>query len=202
MERRTRRDRRRTERWRLRHRFRWLLAPLTLVGLAVAGWQAWQHWDTTGEWPTVIYGTPSAPPTAARMTLRVSATDGDTLASGGQRLRLHGIDAPEMRQSCTRQGRAYACGEEARRALARILGGGMVACEALDTDRYGRRIVRCTNAEGQDISAALVAEGWAVAYRRYAQDYVRQEAEARQAGRGLWGGTFEAPEAYRARQRP
>lgn len=205
VERRARRDRLRTALWRLRDRFRWRrgpMVPVLLLALAVAGWQAWRSWDAPGSSPRVIYGTPSTPPATAHMTLRVSAIDGDTLASGGVRLRLHAIDAPEMSQTCTRQGRPYACGEESRRAMARILGSGMVACEGRDTDQYGRRIARCTNDSGQDIAAALVAEGWAVAYRRFGEDYVAQENEARRARRGLWSGDFDAPEEYRRRQRP
>jgi endonuclease YncB( thermonuclease family) len=151
--------------------------------------------------PRVIYGTPSAAP-AGRLSLRATAIDGDSLAAGDLRLRLHAIDAPELSQTCNRDGRPYPCGEEARRAMARILGNGMLACEALDIDRYGRRIARCTNAAGQDIAAALVAQGWAIAYRRFGEDYVTQEDEARRHRRGLWTGSFEAPEQHRQRPAP
>ncbi len=43
----------------------------------------------------------------------------------------------------------------------------------------------------------MVAEGAAVAYRRYAQDYVGQEAAARRAGLGIWQGAMVSPEAWR-----
>lgn len=193
------RDRWRTRLW----RWRAPVGPVLALAAALAGWQAWRSVQAPAPLPRVIYGEAPAPSQpGARWTLRASTVDGDTLASGSLRLRLHAIDAPEMGQTCTRQGRAYDCGEEARRAMARILGGGMLACEGFGTDQYGRRIARCTNAAGQDIAAALVEQGWAIAFRRFGEDYVAQEDQARRAGRGLWAGSFEAPSDYRRRLRP
>lgn len=149
--------------------------------------------------PAAISGAPSP---VSRFTARVAVVDGDTLAMGGERLRLHGIDAPESAQTCERAGRAYRCGGEAGAALARILGGGMVACAQRDTDQYGRRVVRCHNDRGEDIGAEMVRQGWAIAFRRYALDYVSQEAEARAARRGLWAGRFEDPADWRRNRRP
>jgi endonuclease YncB( thermonuclease family) len=128
--------------------------------------------------------------------------DGDTLSMGAERLRIHGIDAPEMAQSCERGGTAYACGEAARAAMAAILGRGLVSCDQLDTDQYQRRIVRCTDEQGRDIGAELVRQGWALAFTRFSAAYVPQEAEARRARRGLWEGRFDAPWDWRARPRP
>lgn len=152
--------------------------------------------------PIVIYGPGTAPPPAARFTVRAAVVDGDTLAAGAERLRLHGIDAPEARQRCERGGRPYDCGREATAAMARILGRGMVSCEQFDTDRYGRRVVRCHDENGTDIGAELVRQGWAVAFRRYSLAYLPQELAARMAGRGLWAGRFEQPAAWREQQRP
>lgn len=160
---------------------------------------------TSAAMPRVVYGTTTpgqqeaGPPT--RFTARAMAVDGDTLAVGNDRLRLNGIDAPEMGQVCERGGQGYDCGEAARAAMSRILGEGAVACEAIGTDRYGRRVVRCLAAGGQDIAAALVAQGWAMAYRQYSLDYIAQEDTARAVGRGMWAGRFEAPWDYRQRQR-
>lgn len=160
--------------------------------------------------PRVVHGFPegtrahptSAIPANGAFTAHVTVVDGDTLAAGGARLRLHGVDAPESAQICWRRGASYPCGQEARRAMAAILRGGAVSCRALDTDRYARRIVRCRNAQGQDIGAELVRQGWAIAFTRYSTDYVAQQTEARAAGRGLWEGRFESPSDWRARHRP
>jgi endonuclease YncB( thermonuclease family) len=193
------------ERLRARLRLPWWLrwaAALGLAGVSVAiGWQAGLI-RPVAPLPRVIHGIPevtSAP--SARFTARVGVVDGDTLSMGAERLRIHGIDAPEMSQSCERQGSRHACGEAARDAMSGILGGGLVSCAQLDTDQYQRRIVRCHDEQGRDIGAELVRQGWALAFTRYAADYVPQEAEARAARRGLWAGRFDTPWDWRARQR-
>lgn len=155
--------------------------------------------------PRVIYGNAPPPATeearvAGPFTARVVAIDGDTLAAGSERLRLNGIDAPEMGQACERAGRAYDCGAEARAAMAQILGSGSVTCESIGMDQYRRRVVRCAGPDGRDIAAALVAQGWAMAYRRFSVDYVPQEEMARSQGLGLWAGRFEPPWDWRQRR--
>ncbi|WP_198373553.1 thermonuclease family protein [Roseomonas rosulenta] len=180
---------------------RWA-AALAFAGIAVfIPWQAGLI-RPVGQVPRVVYGIPDGTPApATRFSARVGVVDGDTLSMGADRLRIHGIDAPEAAQSCERGGQPYACGAVARTAMAGILGRGVVSCEQLDTDRYGRRIVRCHDEQGRDIGAELVRQGWALAFTRYATDYVAQEAAARAARRGLWEGRFDAPWDWRARQR-
>jgi endonuclease YncB( thermonuclease family) len=73
-----------------------------------------------------------------------------------------------------------------------------VTCEGRDNDRYGRLIATC-HADGQDLNAALVLAGAAFAYRRYSTAYVAEEQAARVAGRGIWSGAADAPEAFRRR---
>ncbi|MCB1379213.1 MAG: thermonuclease family protein [Alphaproteobacteria bacterium] len=130
-----------------------------------------------------------------------TAVDGDSLRKGGQDYRLHAIDAPELHQTCSdRNGASYACGREARSALRRLLVRGLVTCQPIETDRYGRIVAIC-RAGDTDINAELVRLGWAVAYRRHGSDYVDQEARARAAGRGIWQGHFEMPEDWRSSHR-
>lgn len=121
------------------------------------------------------------------------AIDGDSLRINGEELRLEGLDAPELRQSCTDAGGGpVACGRAARRALVALLGRGGVACEVGRSDRYGRGLARCRRGE-TDINATLVREGHALSYGGYRAE----EAQARAAGRGLWALRFERPEAWR-----
>lgn len=55
------------------------------------------------------------------------AIDGDTLQVGDTRLRLHGIDAPELRQTCEDSaGEAWACGRRAASELAGAVAGGKI----------------------------------------------------------------------------
>ncbi|WP_255744440.1 thermonuclease family protein [Aliiroseovarius sediminis] len=51
------------------------------------------------------------------------------------------------------------------------------------------------------MNAWLVREGWAVAYRRYSRDYIRDETEARSARRNIWSGRFDMPWDWRRAQR-
>ena len=55
-----------------------------------------------------------------------SVIDGDTIEVHGQRIRLHGIDAPESRQLCRLDGKPWQCGKDAANALA--VSGGDKLC--------------------------------------------------------------------------
>ncbi|MBM3518238.1 MAG: thermonuclease family protein, partial [Alphaproteobacteria bacterium] len=144
----------------------------------------------------VVYAD-ALPACAETITGRASIIDGDTLEIHGQRIRLHGIDAPENGQSCEAGGSPYRCGRRAALALDDLIAGRTVACERTDTDRYGRAVAICTVA-GADLGRRMVEAGWALAYRKYAADYIDAEDGARAGGAGLWAGTFVAPWDYRA----
>jgi len=130
-----------------------------------------------------------------------TAIDGDSLRKAGQDTRLFGIDAPELHQLCTAQdGKSYACGQEARRALQGLVRGKKLTCRPVDTDRYGRTVAVCRNGD-LDIGREMVRQGFAVAYLRHSLAYAAEEAEARTAKRGIWQGAFEEPEDWRAEHR-
>ena len=123
--------------------------------------------------------------------------DGDTIDLRGQRIRLHGIDAPEADQTCLDANRLrYRCGAVATRALSALISRKPVRCVTRDTDRYGRSIAQCF-VTGTDIGATLVRSGMAVAYRQYSQAYIREEDRARDARAGIWSGTFDFPWNWR-----
>lgn len=125
-------------------------------------------------------------------------SDGDSLRSGALRIRLFGIDAPEIKQVCQYASSIkWPCGVDARdRLIELVKTAAHLDCTLRDTDRYGRLVMQCF-ANHKDIARTLVAEGMAVAYERYAQDYVAVQAQARDAGRGLWAGKFDMPEDWR-----
>ncbi|PTV97250.1 endonuclease YncB(thermonuclease family) [Rhodobacter aestuarii] len=143
-----------------------------------------------------------AQPVAAEVVQgRARVIDGDTLAIGAVRVRLHGIDAPEKDQTCQDPaGRDWRCGAAATAALERMTARGDTRCEGEDYDRYDRLIAVC-RAGGRNLNAALVAEGYAEAYRKYAQDYVGEEQAARAAQKGIWSGAHLNPEAARRQAR-
>ena len=54
---------------------------------------------------------------------------------------------------------------------------------------------------GEDLGEWMVAQGWALAYRRYSLDYVDEEAEARAARRAIWTSEFVTPWEWRRGKR-
>jgi len=126
-------------------------------------------------------------------------TDGDSIRIGNTRVRLFGIDAPEANQNCTFRGIEWLCGWEATNALANIVGKHWVTCIQRDIDRYGRVVAVCTTGP-IDLSAWMVVNGWARAYRRYSADYVKDEEKAQNAKRGIWRGDFVNPWEWRRPQ--
>lgn len=130
---------------------------------------------------------------------RARVIDGDSMDVGGTRVRLHGLDAPEGKQSCLVGGQRWPCGQRAARALAELIDGRIVACEERDRDR-GRVYAVCRR-DALDVNAWLVAAGWAVAYRRYSENYVEDESEAKAARRGIWRGEFVMPWDWRQGKR-
>lgn len=125
--------------------------------------------------------------------------DGDSLEIGGQRIRLHGIDAPELVQTCLdRSGRPFPCGERAREALNEIVGMAALRCIRVGEDRFQRILARCRLPDGSDVGATLIRQGWAVAYHGDGgEEYRAAEIEAARRRTGLWSGRFDRPEAWR-----
>ena len=129
-----------------------------------------------------------------RMSGQARVVDGDTLVLGKERIRLLGIDAPERAQMCVRPAGDWACGHEASRHLARLIGDDGVICRGGSRDRYGRSLSTCTSG-GEVLNARMVSDGYAVAFG----GYEREQAEARRAGRGIWSGSFDLPKEWRAK---
>ena len=124
------------------------------------------------------------------------AKDGDSLMVGDKEVRLFGIDAPEYDQSCQKTGQDWSCGAAAADRLAQLVNGKTVVCSSVGMDDHNRVLGRCM-VGATDINRAMVASGYAVAYRRYSSDYVSAEDSAKVSKRGLWAGTFQMPSDYR-----
>ncbi len=137
-----------------------------------------------------------APAAYADVTGRASVIDGDTIEIHGQRVRMFGVDAPESAQTCEASGTQWRCGHLAALALGEKIASRPVSCTEKDRDQY-HRIVAVCRVGGEDLSAWLVAEGWAMAYRHYSTAYVLQEDAARAAHRRIWRGKFMPPWDWR-----
>ncbi len=141
----------------------------------------------------------ATPVSAEVLQGRATVVDGDTLRVAGQSVRIHGIDTPEHDQTClTAERVAFACGDVATRALARLIGATPVVCEGHERDTYQRLVAKCY-VDGRDLGAVLVAGGYATAYQKYSKDYLTYERQARAAGVGFWSGTMQNPATFRDR---
>ena len=121
----------------------------------------------------------------------ISITDGDTLTVLFQktpvRIRLSGVDAPEVRQ-------AY--GSRARQFAASLAFGKTVTVRVLNSDRYGRKLGTIILPDGRNLNHELVRAGFAWWFRRYAprdRELERLEARARGERAGLWRDTNPTP---------
>ena len=124
-------------------------------------------------------------------------SDGDTLKQGGITYRLWGIDAPEAKQVCPD---GWPAGSLAATRLQALTAGRSIVCQEKDRDRYGRTVAIC-RANGEDLGAILVREGFAWAFTRYSRDYADAEARARAKRVGVHAQVCEMPWEWRAQHR-
>ena len=127
--------------------------------------------------------------------------DGDTFTIAGTDIRIWGIDAPELNQSCRhKNGKAYACGLEARKNLQDIFRGRVVSCRQVGVS--GRRIVAKCHVGNNDIGRAMVLSGHAVDASKYSnRTYADVQRKAMANEVGLWRGSFQEPWQWRKANR-
>lgn len=110
----------------------------------------------------------------------VSIHDGDTITvlqdKRQIKVRLYGIDAPELKQPY---------GKKSKQFLANLIAGKVVEVEENGKDRY-KRTIGIVYLGNTDINAQMVANGYAWAYRKFSKRYAPQESKAKKQGLGLW----------------
>jgi endonuclease YncB( thermonuclease family) len=122
-----------------------------------------------------------------------TVVDGDTIDLKGTIFRLHGIDAPELRQVCAD---GWPAGRAARDYRGELIGTKEVSC----TTRMGEfdhEIAAICRADGIDLGAAMVTGGYALAFVPYSARYITQEDAATSARRGVHGHKCIAPWQWR-----
>ncbi len=134
--------------------------------------------------------------------------DGDTFTlEGGRKIRIFGIDAPELRQQCRadaihtpRPSPCIPCGETSRLALAELIQGQELRCENRGQS-YDRIVGECTVGKIQ-LGPWMLTHGLAVMYEQYLRKrdraaYVAAQSGAKRANEGLWAMTFIPPADWR-----
>ena len=121
-----------------------------------------------------------ASPLFALSSKVVSIHDGDTITvlqdKRQIKVRLFGIDAPELKQPY---------GKKSKQFLANLIAGEVVEVDENGKDRY-KRTIGTIYLNGADINAQMVENGYAWAYRKFSKKYTAQESKAKKQGLGLW----------------
>lgn len=143
----------------------------------------------------------STPVCAEKISGVASVIDGDTLEIHGKRIRLHGIDAPESRQICTINDRAWRCGRSSAFALSNFVGRKPVTCESHKQDRYKRFVAVCTLGD-IELNAWMVKQGLALDWPKYSRgDYAALQTTASEQNKGIWASEFEPPWEWRKKNK-
>ena len=136
-----------------------------------------------------------------KVTGKPHIIDGDTIKILNIKIRLHGIDSPEIKQNCKdSDGILWRCGLDAKQALLDLVYSQIVTCIGSKRDRYKRLIAKCYVNE-LNIESFMVKNGWAIAYRKYSLDYVGEEKIAKNKKVGIWRGEFLDPSTWRKNYR-
>ena len=127
----------------------------------------------------------------------VTVIDGDTIRLGDVKIRFSGIDAPEINQTCVASEGKVACGKISRDLLIEKVTNNKISCTDEGKDFYGRVLGECF-VNGESLSAYLVREGFAFAYRKYSNKYIEDEGYAKFNKLGMWSMEFKYPWDYRS----
>ena len=135
--------------------------------------------------------------------------DGDSIKINGINIRLFGIDAFELKQSCENNMFIWGhCGKESKRYLEDLIDGKRITCSYREKDRYGRILGICYhgvyfhNDPGLEINGSMVWFGYAIAYKRYSKRYLSLENLAKKRKHGIWRYGFkETPEQWRRKKK-
>jgi len=122
--------------------------------------------------------------------------DGDTIVLNGEKIRFSGIDTPELKQTCMNGNEKIFCGKNAKMLLIKKIGNEIPKCISEGKDYYKRTLAECF-INGESLSVYLVRSGYAFAYRKYSNKFVKDEEFARKNKLGMWAMTFQYPWDFR-----
>jgi len=121
--------------------------------------------------------------------------DGDSIKINGERIRLVGIDAPEMEQYCQDgDNDRIPCGVFAKQHLEKLIQNRLVTCRWQERDRYNRILGAC-QADRDNLNRLMVENGWAVSY--YSSAYDNEQKLASFQKKGMWAWKMQQPQQWR-----
>ena len=122
--------------------------------------------------------------------------DGDTIHLNGEKIRFTGIDTPELKQTCIKEGVIYPCGVTAKEILIVKISDNKIKCISEGKDQYKRTLAECF-VNDESLSSYLVRSGYAFAYRKYSKKFIFDEDYAKDNKIGMWSMEFQYPWDYR-----
>ena len=134
-------------------------------------------------------------------------TDGDTIKIDNKKIRLYGIDAPEINQKCKKPFflvsflsfyKEYNCGLYSTEKLKNKIANKSIKCHLYDRDKYGRFVGECYY-KNTNLNGWMVKNGYALAYLKYSKKFLILENFAQSNKKGIWQGDFEKPWDWRKR---
>ena len=126
----------------------------------------------------------------------IQVTDADTIKINGEKIRFSGIDAPELKQFCVIENIKNSCGLKAKQILVDKIGNFEITCIREGKDQYKRTLAECF-VNDESLSRYLVKRGYAFAYRKYSDKFIKDEDYARLKKVGMWSMKFEYPWDFR-----
>jgi micrococcal nuclease len=119
---------------------------------------------------------PSRTPTTQTLKGKCYVIDGDTIVISSTKIRIAGIDAPEL---------DHPWGKKAKFALISMCKGKVVTAEIKDEMSYDRIVAKCFLPDGTDIAAVLVEQGLALDWPKFSGGQYRH-LEPQGARKKLW----------------
>ena len=126
----------------------------------------------------------------------IKIVDGDTIHLNGEKIRFTGIDTPELKQTCIKEGVINPCGVIAKEILIEKISDNKVVCISEGKDQYKRTLAECF-VNNVSLSSYLVRRGYAFAYRKYSKKFIADEDYAKVNQIGMWSMEFDYPWDYR-----
>lgn len=132
---------------------------------------------------------------------KASVITGNIIEIDQQKIKLHGIDTPELEQICYVEGKPWQCGLTAQRKLTQKIEGESLTCLGKERNNNDILMAECFVGR-QNLNAWLVEQGWAVAERQDSRSFISHEIIAKRDRRGLYQSEFLKPSLWREAHPP
>ena len=114
----------------------------------------------------------------------------------GEKIRFSGIDTPELKQTCMNGDQKVFCGIFVKMLLIKKIDNETPKCISEGKDDYKRTLAECF-INGESLSGFLVRSGYAFAYRKYSDKFIKDEEFAKENKLGIWSMKFQYPWDFR-----